>query len=108
MTAGLTKMQSRALVFIKRYFAENGFSPSYEECMCELGLASRSSVHRILVALEERGAIRRQPGRARGIEIVEPADFHLRRMLDAMAVSGFLRNDDPIAVAARAAMGEDA
>lgn len=108
MTAGLTRMQSRALEFIRRYVDENGYSPTYDEIAAELGLASKSGVNRIVTGLEERGRIRKRAGAARGIEIIEPADFHLRRMLDVLSTSGFLRNDDPIAIAARAAMGEGA
>lgn len=68
--AGLTRAQFDLLTFIRGYAEDKGYPPSFDE-MCEaMGLASKSGVHRLLVALEERGAIRRLPHRARAIEIV--------------------------------------
>ena len=85
MTAGLTRMQSRALAFIERYVAENGLSPTYDEIAAELGLASKSGVNRLVTGLEQRGRVRKLAGRARGIEIIgHDADFHLKRILDAI------------------------
>lgn len=99
-------MQSRALAVIERYIAENGISPSYDEIAYELGLASKSGVNRLVEALVDRGRIRKVAHRARGIEIVDGPDFHLKRILDAISCSGFIGKDDPIIVEARAAIGE--
>lgn len=106
MTAGLTRMQSRALAFIERYIAQHSISPTYDEIAAELGLASKSGVNRLVTGLEQRGRVRKLAGRARGIEIVgQDSDFHLKRILDAISCSGFIGKDDPIIAEARAAMG---
>lgn len=69
--SGLTARQRDALVFIQKYTAENeGISPSFDDIQTALGLGSKSGVHRIVTALEERGRIRRLPNRARAIEII--------------------------------------
>ncbi|WP_439647308.1 LexA family protein [Antarcticirhabdus aurantiaca] len=70
-TVGLTEKQGTAYRFICDYADERGHTPSYDEIGAALGLASKSGVHRIVTALEERGRIRRRPNRARAIEIVE-------------------------------------
>ncbi|WP_422569974.1 LexA family protein [Antarcticirhabdus aurantiaca] len=70
-TVGLTEKQGNAYRFICDYADEHGHTPSYGEIGMALGLASKSGVHRIVTALEERGRIRRMPNRARAIEIVE-------------------------------------
>lgn len=69
---GLTDRQDHALQVIRRSFDETGAAPSYREMMRALGLQSTSNVHYIMKCLEERGAIRRLPGRARAVEIVNP------------------------------------
>lgn len=68
---GLTEMQSRCLGVIRDGIVSNGRAPSYDEMMVALGIASKSGVSRLIEGLEERGAIRRLPGRARAIEIIE-------------------------------------
>lgn len=65
---GLTRQQKRALDFIENVYDASGVPPSYEELMNHMGLHSKSGIHRIILALEERGAIRRIPNRARAIE----------------------------------------
>lgn len=106
MTAGLTRMQSRALAYIECYIAQHGISPTYDEIAAELGLASKSGVNRLVTGLVQRGRIRKLAGRARGIELVGGPDFHLKRILDAISCSGFIGRDDPIIAEARAAIGE--
>lgn len=70
----LTAKQRDLLEFIRAFSAENGgVAPSYEEMMHAMGLASKSGIHRLVVALEERGFINRLPERARAIVIVERA-----------------------------------
>jgi SOS-response transcriptional repressor LexA len=72
---GLTAHQQGLLSYLKRYVAENGgVAPSYAEMREAVGLASKSGINRLIVALEERGLIRRLAGKARAIEIVEPFD----------------------------------
>ena len=66
----LTKKQHDLLVFIDKRLKKNGISPSYDEMKDALGLASKSGIHRLITALEERGFIRRLPHRARALEIL--------------------------------------
>ena len=66
----LTRAQRDLLGFINAYLADHGIAPSYEEAMEALDLKSKSGVHRMMVALEQRGVIRRLPAHARAIEIV--------------------------------------
>jgi len=73
MSFGMTPRQSRCLAFIRTYVSENeGESPSYDEIASGLGLRSKNSVWRMIKALEGRGLIRRLPGYARAIEVVDP------------------------------------
>lgn len=67
---GLTKRQRDLLLFIRSYVGKNGIVPSFDEMKEALGLASKSGIHRLISALEERGFIRRIPGRARAITLV--------------------------------------
>lgn len=70
----LTRKQAELLSYIKDYIAQNdGVAPCYEEMREALDLASKSGVHRILVALEGRGHIRRVYGQARCIELCDDA-----------------------------------
>lgn len=67
----LTKKMAELLAYIDKALKETGAVPSYDEMKAALGLNSKSGVHRLISSLEERGAIRRIPYRARAIEIVE-------------------------------------
>ena len=68
----LTKKQHELLLFIHKRLSEDGVSPSFDEMKEALGLASKSGVHRLVSALEERGFIRRLPHRARALEVLKP------------------------------------
>ncbi len=64
--------KQRGLVcFIHDHLAETGVSPSFEEMKDALDLKSKSGVHRLIAALEERGFIRRLPNRARALDVVK-------------------------------------
>lgn len=67
----LTAKQHELLLFIQRRLEESGISPSFEEMKEALDLKSKSGVHRLISALEERGFIRRLPNRARALEVVK-------------------------------------
>jgi len=67
----LTRKQHELLCFINDRLGEGGVSPSFEEMKEALDLKSKSGVHRLISALEERGFIRRLPNRARALEIVK-------------------------------------
>jgi repressor LexA len=66
----LTAKQRELLVFIDARLKDNGISPSFDEMREALDLKSKSGVHRLISALEERGFIRRLPNRARALEVV--------------------------------------
>ena len=70
----LTRKQHELLCFINDRLAEAGVSPSFEEMKDALDLKSKSGVHRLISALEERGFIRRLPNRARALEVVKLPD----------------------------------
>jgi repressor LexA len=70
----LTRKQHELLCYIHRYLTEHGYSPSYDEMKGALGLQSKSGVHRLIRALEERNFIRHRPHRARAIEILREPD----------------------------------
>ena len=65
----MTKLQKKVLDFIKAFWAENGFAPSYSEIGAHMGLSSKGSVHRLVAALSDRGFIEYRYGRARSITI---------------------------------------
>ncbi|TAH32408.1 MAG: transcriptional repressor LexA [Alphaproteobacteria bacterium] len=67
----LTSKQHSLLVYIDDYIKENGVCPSFEEMMKAIKLRSKSGVHRLIMALEERGFLRRLPNRARALEVVK-------------------------------------
>ena len=66
----LTRKQHELICFIEDKLAETGISPSFEEMKDALGLKSKSGVHRLISALEERGFLKRLPNRARALEVV--------------------------------------
>jgi repressor LexA len=66
----LTKKQSELLRFIHERLKETGVPPSFDEMKDALDLRSKSGIHRLILALEERGFIRRLPNRARALEVV--------------------------------------
>jgi len=70
---GLTAVQAETLGFIRAFIEDNGFSPTVREIKEAIGSNSTSRVFEIVHGLEERGAIRRLPYRARSIQLVEAA-----------------------------------
>lgn len=68
----LTARMKECLSAIERHLSDRGVAPSFDELKEALGASSKSNVHRLLSALEERGFIRRIPNRARAIEILKP------------------------------------
>jgi repressor LexA len=67
----LTRKQHELLMFIHERIKEQGVSPSFDEMKEALGLASKSGIHRLITALEERGFLRRLPHRARALEVTK-------------------------------------
>ncbi|AEG49432.1 SOS-response transcriptional repressor, LexA [Sphingobium chlorophenolicum L-1] len=73
----LTPKQQELLSFIQTRLEEGGVSPSFEEMKEALDLRSKSGIHRLINALEERGFIRRLPNRARALEVLKlPEAMH--------------------------------
>ena len=67
----LTKKQKNLLIFINKKIRSTGVSPSYEEMKNSLNLKSKSGIHRLISALEERGFIRRLAHKARALEVLK-------------------------------------
>jgi repressor LexA len=71
MAAMLTRKQHELLMFIHERIKETGVSPSFDEMKDALDLASKSGIHRLITALEERGFLRRLAHRARALEVLK-------------------------------------
>ncbi|PKB25534.1 repressor LexA [Novosphingobium kunmingense] len=92
----LTRKQHELIRFIQARLEETGVSPSFEEMKEALDLKSKSGVHRLISALEERGFIRRLPNRARALEVLrQPDDVGAKPAVPRAA------NANPAAVAVR-------
>ncbi len=87
----LTRKQHDLLVFIDRHLRETGFSPSFEEMKRELGLKSKSGIHRLITALEERGFLARRAHRARALEVLRLPQTASARVREA-ATAAFAPN----------------
>lgn len=72
----LTRKQLELLLFINERLKEEGVPPSFEEMKAALDLQSKSGVHRLIVALEERGFLKRMPNRARALEVIKLPESH--------------------------------
>jgi repressor LexA len=72
----LTRKQLELLRFIHERLTESGVPPSFDEMKDALDLRSKSGIHRLITALEERGFIRRLPNRARAIEVIKQPDSY--------------------------------
>lgn len=89
----LTKRQHELLLLIDRRLREDGVSPSFEEMKDAVGLKSKSGIHRLITALEERGFIRRLPNRARALEVLrlpETAEANVSMLKPATEPAGMV------------------
>jgi repressor LexA len=75
----LTRKQYELLVYIDRHLKQTGFSPSFEEMKDALNLKSKSGIHRLISALEERGYLARRHHRARALDVLRLPDNMLAR-----------------------------
>ena len=82
---GLTAPQGEALNFIASFVRRHGWSPSYSEIAAGLGLRGRGAVHALVHHLQDRGAIRIAPGRARSITIVNIRDVSTAHNISGVA-----------------------
>ena len=85
----LTRKQYDLLRFIHERLKETGVPPSFDEMKEALDLRSKSGIHRLITALEERGFIRRLPNRARALEVVRLPDSVAPGLASARAGRGF-------------------
>ena len=67
----LTKKQHELLLFLEKRISQTGITPSFEEMKNKVGLKSKSGIHRLISALEDRGFMRKLPFKARAIEILK-------------------------------------
>lgn len=84
----LTRKQHELLLFVHERLKETGVPPSFDEMKDALDLRSKSGIHRLIKALEERGFIRRLPNRARALEILRLPDS-MAPGLAALRAKGF-------------------
>jgi repressor LexA len=97
----LTRKQHELLLFIHKRLSADGVSPSFDEMKEALGLASKSGVHRLVSALEERGFIRRLPHRARALEVLklpggQAPEGGAPEIADNVVSAPFGRREDPV------------
>lgn len=83
----LTRKQHELLMFIDRHLRDTGFSPSFEEMKEALRLKSKSGIHRLITALEERGFLKRRAHRARALEVIRLPENVAARGAPAAAVA---------------------
>jgi repressor LexA len=94
----LTRKQYELLVYIDRHLKQTGFSPSFEEMKDALNLKSKSGIHRLISALEERGYLARRHHRARALDVLrlpdnmQPRESAEVEPADAEASQGFSPN----------------
>ena len=67
----LTKKQKELLTYIQNFQSKSGVTPSYEEMKSALSLKSKSGIHRLVIALEERGFVKRLAHKARALEVIK-------------------------------------
>lgn len=85
----LTRKQHELLIFINQRLKESGIPPSFDEMKDALDLRSKSGIHRLITALEERGFLRRLPNRARALEILKLPESISGSMASPDRVRGF-------------------
>ncbi|MDM9643999.1 MULTISPECIES: transcriptional repressor LexA [unclassified Rhizobium] len=100
----LTRKQQELLLFIHERMKESGVPPSFDEMKDALDLASKSGIHRLITALEERGFIRRLPNRARALEVIKLPEAYNpslqpRRGFSPSVIEGSLGKPQPVAAA---------
>ena len=91
----LTAKQRELLLFIDERLTSTGISPSFDEMREALDLKSKSGVHRLISALEERGFIRRLPNRARALEVLKMPDVRPSNVTPLRAVQEVPRAPAP-------------
>ena len=78
----LTQKQYQLLMFINKVIKETGCSPSFEEMKAAVGLKSKSGIHALIEALEEREFIRKLPHKARALEVIKMPKFKPKAIIE--------------------------
>ena len=93
----LTRKQLELLTFLKNHLKKNDVPPSFDEMKDALNLKSKSGIHRLVSALEERGFIRRLPNRARAIEIIKTMaiEQNIKNITETFATKTIFAQRDP-------------
>jgi repressor LexA len=109
----LTRKQQELLLFIHERMKESGVPPSFDEMKDALDLASKSGIHRLITALEERGFIRRLPNRARALEVIKLPEAYNpapqpRRGFSPSVIEGSLGKPQPVTLAPTKPANDDA
>ena len=94
----LTTKQKELLMFIHERLKETGVPPSFDEMKEALDLKSKSGIHRLITALEERGFVRRLPHRARAIEVIKLPDAVMGRIAAGVPIEAIQTRLDTIEV----------
>ena len=89
----LTRKQHELITFIQNRLEASGISPSFEEMKEALDLKSKSGVHRLISALEERGFIRRLPNRARALEVIKTPEGSVAKSAPRIAANANSTSD---------------
>ncbi len=96
MTAGLTKRQQEILDFIREEVEVRGYPPSFREIAAEFGIKSTNGVKVHMDALERKGYIRRDPGLARGIELMDHGSGSMANKVVKIPIVGRVAAGAPI------------
>lgn len=103
----LTRKQHELLLFIDKHLRETGFSPSFEEMKEALDLKSKSGIHRLISALEERGFLARRHHRARALEVIRlPGDATPPVLVSSQAADSAAAPDGDAAFAPNVIRGD--
>ena len=93
----LTKKQKELLNYIQKFQSKNGVTPSYEEMKSALNLKSKSGIHRLILALEERGFVKRLAHKARALEIIKDGLSNIKvseKIKNNLVVGNFINNSN--------------
>ncbi len=93
----LTKKQKELLNYIQKFQSKNGVTPSYEEMKSALNLKSKSGIHRLILALEERGFVKRLAHKARALEIIKDGISNIKvseKNKNNLVVGNFINNSN--------------
>ncbi len=93
----LTKKQKELLSYIQKFQSKNGVTPSYEEMKSALNLKSKSGIHRLILALEERGFVKRLAHKARALEIIKDGLSNIKvseKIKNNLVVGNFINNSN--------------